>query len=140
VDAEDRKEIEEENGNPEEPVSIPREQVRAAFGEFVEESEPEYWTLRYAEDQWCNVRLKPIEGGLIHRLCVVRPSADKRLWESLAAIMKLGNVVLYFPGDAPPLVADNFVLQQLPQEMVDALGKPVVIRNGKDILEHVETA
>jgi hypothetical protein len=120
------------------PAGMSRKPIRDAFGDFLRESEPNQWTLDYGGKNSCTVLLQLI-GGDIHHLTVERPCADKRLWDSLASILKLGNMVFYFPGDAPPLVANDSVIEHLPPDMIKALGEPVVIRNGKDIVEQIET-
>jgi hypothetical protein len=47
----------------------------------------------------------------------------------------LGPAVLYFPGDAPPLVASAAAGEQLPAGMVEALGWPRVVHSGQEIVE-----
>ena len=54
--------------------------------------------------------------------------------------MDLGNVVLYFPGDSPPLVRGESVAQHLPSEMVEAVGDPVRVSNAAEILEWIRVA
>ena len=58
-----------------------------------------------------------------------------RLWDALYEVMKLGKVVLYFPGDAPPLIADESVARHLPADMVKALGQPRRVRSGAEIVD-----
>jgi hypothetical protein len=122
------------------PAGIPRDAVRTAFGRFIHETEPSFWTARYDAENSCEIAVTMLKGDqqLVHQLCVERPCGDERLWDALAAILKLGTVVLYCPGDAPPLVAAQSVVGHLPQDMVEALGLPVCVQNGKEIARHIE--
>jgi hypothetical protein len=80
------------------------------------------------------------DDSLIHHLSVERPCGDRRLWDSLAAVLKLGSVVLYFPGGPSPLVAAESVIADLPPDMVESLGTPVRVGSGDEILRHIEAA
>lgn len=123
-------------------AGIPRDQVRSAFGKFLTEAEPLYWTVRYDDENYCQVAVDIHDGdkNLVHHLCIESPCGDKRLWDALVTILKLGTVVLYFPGDAPPLVAENSVVAHLPPDMVEALGTPICIQTGDEIVRHIEAA
>lgn len=121
-----------------ESAGIPRQQVRDAFGSHLAETESDYWQLRYDDANSCDLELTAhdADASLLLGLTVHRPCADKRLWEALAAILGLGDVVLYFPGGRAPLVANDTVIQHLPPEMIESLGQPIIVTSGREI-QHV---
>jgi hypothetical protein len=124
------------------PSGVPRDKVRAAFGQFLTETEPRFWSVRYDDENGCDVAVDACEddASLVYSLCIERPCGDKRLWDALAAILKLGTVVLYFPGGASPLVAVESVVGHLPPDMVESLGTPVCIQTGDEIVRHIDAA
>jgi hypothetical protein len=75
---------------------------------------------------------------LIDGFTVNRPCRDRRLWRALFQVMRMGPVVLYYPGGRSPLVALESATQMLPPDMVDALGQPRVVRSGEEIAETIE--
>jgi hypothetical protein len=54
--------------------------------------------------------------------------------------MRLGHVVLYFPGDAPPLAASKETGAHLPGDMKEALGEPRCVQSGQEIVEIIKRA
>jgi hypothetical protein len=121
---------------------ISRQQVRDAFGAHLVEPEPNFWQLRYDDANSCDLYLNAHDSdtSLVHGFTVNRPCGDHRLWDSLASILTLDNVVLYFPGGRAPLVAHSSVAPHLPPEMIEALGEPIAITSGKEILNEIESA
>jgi len=76
----------------------------------------------------------------MHSHLVHRPCGDHRLWDSLASILALGDVVLFFPGAQALLVAHSGVAQHLPPDMFEAFGQPVVVTSGNEILHAIQAA
>jgi hypothetical protein len=109
-----------------EPAGIPRAAVRWMFPVVDDESEADYWLIRYNDLNSCHigVRAIPSDADLLHSLCVVRPCVHSRLWEALLATMRLGHVVLYFPGGQRPLVADEDTAAHLPPDLTESFGLP----------------
>jgi hypothetical protein len=106
--------------------------------------------IRRHEDEWevdygdtgCDLILQPLDedDDLIHNVTVERPCQDMRLWEAIHAVMKLGPVVLYFPGDVAPLVANEAAIGHLPPDMVEDLGEPVIAGSAEEIVTYIATA
>lgn len=121
---------------------IPRQCVRDAFGPHLNELEPNFWQLDYDDLNSCNIYLTAhnSDSGLIDGFTVNRPCYDQRLWDALASILTLGDVVLYFPGCRAPLVAQAIVAQHLPPDLIEALGQPLVVTSGNEIIREIETA
>jgi hypothetical protein len=113
-----------------------------AFGPFLLETAPDYWQLRYDDANTCDMDLTPhgIGQSMVQGLTVHRPCADLRLWDALASILTLGNTVLFFPGDRPPLAARRSVTEHLPSDMVEALDQPVVVTSGSETLHELHRA
>jgi hypothetical protein len=124
------------------PSGVPRAAVRPLFPVVETESEPDHWAVRYDDVNSCHVSVTPLasDPALLQSLCVFRPCADPRLWDALFSVLRLGPAVLYFPGDDPPLVASEAAGEQLPSDMVEALGQPRVVRSGQEIVEVVQRA
>jgi hypothetical protein len=116
---------------------VPRQQVRNAFGSFLTESGAFDWQLYYGEADNCDVMLTidGTEKSLLRGFTVLRPCGDARFWDAMASILRLGNVVLYFPANCPPLVANDRVAQHLPPSMIEAMGQPKCVSTGREILD-----
>jgi hypothetical protein len=123
-------------------AGLPRQSVRAAFGAYLTETDLNYWRVHYDEENWCTVGLSAdaAHPEFVHGLAVHRPCADRRLWDALAAILGLGNNVLYFPDCRAPLVARTSAIDHLPSDLIEALGRPVVVLTGEQIQHEVETS
>ncbi len=122
-----------------ESAGISCDRVRDAFGAaFVTESEPNRWKVLYDAQNSCDVYLG-LDGsaGTLQGLSINRPCGDLRLWEALAAILALGNVVLYFPGCRAPVIGNLNARQHLPLDMIEALGEPIVAASGAEILREI---
>src|SRR5690348_10369701 len=89
-----------------ESAGLPRQQVREAFGSFLSDRGDD-WHLFYDATNSCDVMLTADDADetLLRGFTVIRPCGDDRFWDSMASILRLGNVVLYFPASCPPLIA-----------------------------------
>jgi hypothetical protein len=123
-----------------EPAGVPRAAVRPLFPVVEGESEPDYWAVRYDDLNSRHIGVRPLasEASLVESLCVHRPCGDARLWDTLLAVLRLGSLVLYYPGNAPPLVASESVWKHLPADMVEAMGPPRTVRSGQEIVEAIQ--
>jgi hypothetical protein len=123
-----------------EPAGMNRKALRALFPVVANASERNRWTVRYDHKNESEIYLAPLKSkaAQVHGLTVSRPCADIRLWEALLAILKGQAAVLYFPGGGP-LVADREACRQMPPDMVEALGRPKVVKTAKEILAAVTT-
>jgi|SRR5271165_1301908 len=123
------------------PAGIPRGPVRALFPIVEEESEPNYWSVHYGPADSCKIGVTPLASNheLIESLCVYRPCGDLRMWEALLSILKMGSVILYFPGGESLLMASESAAADLPKELVESMG-PRCVHSAQEILEIIHKA
>jgi hypothetical protein len=121
-----------------EPAGISRDSVRDAFGTAVTESEPDRWRVSFDAQNSCDVYSSfDASAEMLQGLSVNRPCGDLRLWDALASVLTLGNVVRYFPGCKAPLVANLDVSRHLSRDMIATLGEPIIAGSGADILREI---
>lgn len=127
-------------GNPGSGIS--RAALRSLFPVTETDSEADFWTVSYGPSNQCDIALTAVatDPSFVESLCILRPCADARLWDALLAVLRLGPSVLFFPGEAPPLVASDASAALVPADMVEALGAPRVVRSGREIADIVRSA
>jgi hypothetical protein len=111
--------------------------VWGAFNHVLDTSSDAEWKIRYDDTNRCNIYVHRHEERpeLVHSITVNRPCADVRLWNSLHQLLRLGNWVLYFPAEKPPLlIANESTALHLPESMREALGPVKVVNSGDDII------
>jgi hypothetical protein len=128
-----------ENG---EPAGLSRDLIRKAFGASVSEPEENYWQLVFGARDSCSLSLSPLEQSeaKVHNITVERPCSDARFWQGLARLLTHGHTVLYFPGCSGPLLFNPSAAGHMPPDMLEALGDPVIVTSGADILRSVAAA
>ena|SRR5579883_2929775 len=115
--------------------TIPKAAVLALFPVEEMERDAEVWNLEYGPLDSCQVHLyAESDPTQIGGFCVHRPCKDMRLWDALAAVLRLGTLVLYWPGCEFALVADETMAAHLPEEVVESLGPPKCVHSGEEIL------
>ena len=119
-----------------EKTGISREAVRSLFPIVEAKSELDYWRVQYDEKNSCDIGVTALasDNAKLSGLYVNRPCGDVRLWESVLAILKMGSVVLFWPG-GPPIVTDEKSEGTLPKEMVESIGQAKVARSAEQLLE-----
>src|SRR5579859_2429236 len=95
-------------------IGISRVAVRSLFPIVENESERDYWRLQYDDLNSCHIGVTPAshDSGALESFYVERPCGDVRLWEALLAVLKMGSVVMFWPG-SPPVVANGAVAADL---------------------------
>jgi len=118
-----------------ERVGIPREAVRSLFQIVEEESEPDYWALRYDSKNSCNIGVAPLESDtrMLNGLYVERPCQDLRLWEGLLSVLRMGTIAMFWPG-GPAIIANEATTAELPEDMIESLGLPKVVHSVTEVL------
>ena len=116
------------------PVGISRTAVRALFP-VDENSAPDYWSVFYDRSNSCKINITPSKSNneLITSLAVNRPCGDVRFWESVLAILKMGPVMVYWPGGGP-LVGSELAAAEFPAEIAESLGQPRSVDSAQEIM------
>jgi hypothetical protein len=122
-----------------ENLGLRRDVVRALFPVDEAGSELDYWKLRYDSRAVCDIGVNPFatDATKLAGFYLDRPCRDVRLWDSLFTILKMGSVVLFFPG-GPLILAEETSAAGLPEEMIESLGTPVWVNSGEAIRRIVE--
>ena len=125
-----------------EVAGVSRQQVRDAFGSFLTEGGAYDWQLYYGEADSCDVMLgvDDADKSLLRSFTVLRPCGDVRFWDAMVSILRLGNLVLFFPASCPPLIADSGVAPHLPPDMIESMGQPKCVATGQEILDALHAA
>jgi hypothetical protein len=121
-----------------EPPGIPRAAVRELFPIVEDSSERDYWSIRYDRVNSCNIGITASDSDkeLIISLYVDRPCGDIRLWESVLAILRMGPVILYWPGGGP-LVASELTADKIPREIVESLGQAKCVHSAQEFIDAI---
>jgi hypothetical protein len=116
-------------------LGLSRAVVREHFPVVAEESGVDYWRVRFDATNWCDVGVTPLESDptRLRSLYVDRPCAHPELWNALVFVLQLGYVVIFWPG-GPPVVWDESIASQLPQDVIERLGPPKFANSGEDLL------
>jgi hypothetical protein len=115
-----------------------RQLLEKHFSRYVSVREPNCLTLDFGKGGtaylYCG-REDLIEGFNINR-----PVSAPEFYDALFDIMSSESLALYVPGECPPLVASATIAAQLPADMVETLGQPVVLGAGSEIQEWIAKA
>jgi len=118
---------------------ISRDAVRSLFPIVETESTPDHWRVRYDTKDSCFVCVTPLASDPLRlkSLYVDRPCGDLRLWEALLSILRMGSIVIFWPG-GPPVVSDETAAANLPPDMTAALGPTKCVRSAQELLRAVQ--
>ncbi len=124
------------------PAGVSRAEVRALFPIVDEESEANYWQVRYDGTNSCTIGVDVLKGDAakIQSLCVYRPCGDALFLEAILALLRMGSVMLVFPGCSAPLVASASVVADLPEDVVESMGQPKLVRSARELLEIIRAS
>lgn len=119
-----------------EHTGIPRIALRSLFPIVEEESEPDYWRIRYDSANSCHIGVTaiPSAADMIGSLYVDRPCGHPLLWEALISVLRMGQVVMFWPG-GPPVVAGDAT--DLPASTIASLGPPRSVTSAGELLRLV---
>ena len=118
-----------------ERTGISRAAVRSLFPVIEEESERDYWRVRYDNKNLCEIGVTAMtsDNEMLKSFYVDRPCGDLRLWEGLLAVLRMGSVVIFWPG-GPPVVALEAVAAHLPEDLIDSIGQPKLVSSAEELL------
>lgn len=92
-----------------------------------------FYRLYYDETNVCDFTVG-LENEVVTNICVHRPCGHQRLSESIFDVLRIGPYVLFAPGGNSPIIAQPHMRAHLPDGMVEALGKPMLVHQAEDIL------
>ena len=124
-----------------ESASVSISIVKDALGDHIAEIAENHFVLQFGNELGDHCDLY-IETGAeqISSFSVNRPRDDPRLFNALLQILKTRGLVLYMPGDCPPLIGNPETAVHLPLDMVDGLGQPVLLTAGSEIVNWIQHA
>lgn len=122
-----------------EPALFQLSVLAKAIAPFVVDTAPKWLELRFAKDDGCTIFVETTAEE-IDGFNVNRPCADGRLYEALLTVLKVPGLVLVMPAECPPLIGHAETAGHLPPDIVEALGKPVLLQSASEILQRVRQA
>jgi hypothetical protein len=124
-----------------EPLGIARAQLRSLFPVVDEKSEPDYWNVFYDRLNSCMINVTPAKSDdeLVTSIAINRPCGDVRFWDSILAILRIGPVMMYWPGGGPLVSSETFATG-FPAEIIEALGQPTAVNSAQQILDAIRAS
>jgi len=112
---------------------FPRKILEDAFGGFTDRSDPTSWLVSDS-----NAVIQVDDADEMEGFGVNRPPDGKHpFWPALVAVLRQTGSALYWPGGGP-VVTDQAVVAQLPPEMIEGMGPPIVTTSVSEILRLIE--
>jgi hypothetical protein len=106
---------------------------------FVVDTAPKWFELRFAEDDGCTIFVETTAEE-VDCFNVNRPCANARLYEALLTVLKIPGLVLIMPTECPPLIGHAETAGHVPPDIIEALGKPVLLQSASEILQRIRQA
>lgn len=107
------------------PQAVPTADVLACFEGFITKRHDSYFDVEFGPADSSTVffdTTAPTTDGLM----INRPCGDRRLSECLFRVMRLGNFIVFVPGEDAPWVLSEATVVHLPADMLECLGPPIV--------------
>jgi len=119
-----------------EQMGIRRAAVRALFPIVDVESSIDFWRVCYDAKNSCDIGVTAIatDRDRLKSLYVDRPCGDLRFWEGLLAVLRMGSVVMFWPG-GPLIVADEGVGALVPKELSGGTGEPRCVNSVEELIK-----
>ena len=109
-----------------------REIVEDIFAPLISERDRDNWKLSAGGV----VRID--EAPKVSGFSVGRPPGADAFWDGLLAIMQRTPSVLFWPDEGrTACVADAAVIPRLPPDMLEAVGEPFIVSNGREIIRAI---
>lgn len=107
-----------------EAQEVPTERILSIFSDYIIVKDKTFIDVRFDESNSCTVFMDT-EEAYNTGLMVSRPCGG-RLGDCFYAVMQLGNFVFYEPDGVHVIVVNAEVIAHMPEDMIAALGTPVV--------------
>jgi len=122
------------------PSPFPLSLVGQSFSPYCGDERDGYWLLEYP-DGWsgeisASSKREQIDGFQIDGIVVYRPPVSPEFWKSLFDLMMAASGCIFWPSGGC-VIADPSVRGRLPEELVEALGEPIVVTTSGQFLEYI---
>jgi hypothetical protein len=112
------------------PAPLPEGLVDTAFRDLVESEEDDCWVLAGGGELFAD----PEDGDA--DFMVASPPDDDAFWEGVLLILRQTPSVLYWlEGGA--IVGSEATIGEMPADMIETLGTPLVARSAQDIVDRI---
>ena len=119
-------------------ATFPRLSLEQHFGPFVSRREPACITVDFGPEGisylYCEDKDR-IEGFSINR-----PTDAPALYQAIFDLLRTEPLVLFMPGECPPLIGSAATATHIPADMIRALGNPVVLGSPSEVLDWIHRA
>jgi hypothetical protein len=119
-----------------EPVEFPTAIIEETFLQFIRHREPRCWTLSFPDGGEPEIYVDDSPG--VSGFIVSRPPPSLEFWSALLDVMRRTRAVCYWPGGESPVVADAAAAGELPNEMLESLGRPKTIADAASFRAEIE--
>jgi len=113
---------------------IATESILSIFKDYISAINDNYIDLKFEEGNRCTIYIDTKDSTVSH-LMVSRPCYSRQLGQCLYQVMQLGNFVFFEPDGKQPIILNSAVEAHLPEDMIEALGKPAVAEDLEAFLE-----
>lgn len=110
-----------------EPQEVRTEKILAIFTKYITGKAEDYIDLQFDAENSCTIYIDSNE-STVNGLMVSRPCSGK-LPEYLYQVMLLGNFIFFEPDGISPIILSKTTKKHLPEDMIEALGEPVIAEN-----------
>jgi len=111
-------------------ATFPHAVLETAFKGYFKEVDPEFFVLNFPDGG--RSELYTQSGPAISDFMIARPAGSPELWRGLLDILQRTNAVLFWP-DGGAVVANESVIQDLPQGLIKVAGVPTVVHEPEEI-------
>jgi hypothetical protein len=115
--------------------------LRERLNTFIVGEEPEYhlWHVSFGQGDGGDFFVSEVgqNSETLDGFTVSRPLTGLKLYDFLFSLLSGGQFVLYFPG-SPPVIGRPETVHDLPTDMRQSLGEPILVRGGREIVELIK--
>jgi hypothetical protein len=116
-------------------ATFPRSLLEHQFALYISRREPTCLTVDFGEGGTSYIYRDDLDQ--IESFSVNRPAAAAALYQAIFDLLRAEPLVLFMPGECPPLIGSTETAPQLPADMLETLGDPVVLKSANEILDWI---
>lgn len=111
-------------------TTFPRAIVESAFKGYLKEVDPEFFVLNFPDGG--RSELYTQSGPAISDFMIAGPAGSPEFWRGLLDVLRGTGAVLFWP-EGGAVVANESVIQDLPESLIEVTGVPTVVREPEEI-------